>query len=110
MAQIETQSGIHLHMSSNPTAIIKEADGTTTVKVESLNKKSNKQSNNSGDKDSKGDQSSSSSSNEVLEIRGNQQVVLAVGRGAKTKGLGLEEVGVEMGESKLYSSLSMWKF
>eukprot|EP00878_Enallax_costatus_P002153 GHUV01002322.1.p1 GENE.GHUV01002322.1~~GHUV01002322.1.p1 ORF type:complete len:489 (+),score=103.23 GHUV01002322.1:186-1652(+) len=77
--QVTTQAGIYMHMCSNPTEIVKESDGTLTVKMEPANK----------DKDGSGSSSS--------EIRGNQQVVLAVGRAAKTKGLGLEEVGVEMG-------------
>jgi glutathione reductase (NADPH) len=83
--QVQSQAGIHMHMSSNPTEIIKESDGTLTVKLDPINK----------DKDSSS--SSSSSSGSSSEIRGNQQVVLAVGRAAKTKGLGLEELGVEMG-------------
>jgi glutathione reductase (NADPH) len=81
--QCTASSGIHMHMSSNPTEIIKEADGKLTVKVEPASK------------DKSGDSSSSSSSS--TEIRGNDTVVLAVGRAGKTKGLGLEEIGVEMG-------------
>jgi glutathione reductase (NADPH) len=72
-----------MHMSSNPTDIIQEADGKLTVKVEPANK----------DKHS----SNSSNSSSGTEIRGNDTVVLAVGRAGKTKGLGLEEIGVEMG-------------
>lgn len=83
--QVDSQSGIQLHMCANPTDIIKESDGTLTVKLEPLNKTS---------KEGKGVEGSSCSK---FEIRGNDQVVLAVGRGAKTKGLGLEDVGVEMG-------------
>jgi pyruvate/2-oxoglutarate dehydrogenase complex dihydrolipoamide dehydrogenase (E3) component len=82
-------AGIHMHMSSNPTEIIREADGTLTVKLEPAQKKDS--SNTAGSP-------GSSSSSGCSEIRGNHQVVLAVGRAAKTKGLGLEEAGVEMGE------------
>jgi pyruvate/2-oxoglutarate dehydrogenase complex dihydrolipoamide dehydrogenase (E3) component len=61
-------------MNANPTEVVKQPDGRLTVKVAGLN----------GGEDSC--------------IPDNDQVVLAVGRGSKTKGLGLEEAGVEMGE------------
>lgn len=67
-------TGLHLHMSANPTEVVKQPDGRLTVKISGLN----------GREDSC--------------ITDNDQVVLAVGRGAKTKGLGLEETGVELGE------------
>eukprot|EP00879_Flechtneria_rotunda_P010042 GHRR01010500.1.p1 GENE.GHRR01010500.1~~GHRR01010500.1.p1 ORF type:complete len:609 (+),score=239.62 GHRR01010500.1:462-2288(+) len=90
MEQCSGASGIHMHMRSNPTEIVKEADGTFTVKLEPIKKdKDNK------DKGISADASGNAAG--VTEIRGNQQVVLATGRSAKTKGLGLEEVGVEMG-------------
>uniref|UniRef100_A0A383VZR7 Glutathione-disulfide reductase n=1 Tax=Tetradesmus obliquus TaxID=3088 RepID=A0A383VZR7_TETOB len=81
MEQCTASAGIHMHMNCNPTDIIREADGSLTVKLAPAEKKD----------------SSSSSSSGGGEIRGNAQVVLAVGRAAKTKGLGLEEIGVEMG-------------
>lgn len=84
MEQCKAASGIYMHMNTNPTEIIKESDGSLTVKLESANK----------DKQNSGSTDSSSSS---TEIRGNGTVVLAVGRAGKTKGLGLEEIGVEMG-------------
>eukprot|EP00882_Tetradesmus_deserticola_P000964 GHRQ01001045.1.p1 GENE.GHRQ01001045.1~~GHRQ01001045.1.p1 ORF type:complete len:615 (+),score=246.99 GHRQ01001045.1:169-2013(+) len=95
--QCTASAGIHMHMGCNPTEIVRESDGTLTVKLEPKEKKD------SGDKESgKADKPSSqgngSSGSGCSEIRGNQQVVLAVGRAAKTKGLGLEEVGVEMGK------------
>jgi pyruvate/2-oxoglutarate dehydrogenase complex dihydrolipoamide dehydrogenase (E3) component len=88
MEQCTANAGINMHMSSNPTEIIREADGTLTVKLEPAQKKYS----------SNTASSASSSSSGCTEIRGNNQVVLAVGRAAKTKGLGLEEAGVEMGE------------
>jgi glutathione reductase (NADPH) len=84
MEQCKAASGIHMHMNTNPTQIIKEPDGSLTVKLEPANK----------DKQTTGSSDSSSSS---TEIRGNGTVVLAVGRAGKSKGLGLEEIGVEMG-------------
>ena len=59
----------------NPTEIIKQPDGKFTVKLAPVKEGGNE-----------------------VEIKDNDQVVLATGRGAKTKGLGLEEVGVELGE------------
>ena len=92
MEQCTASAGIHMHMNCNPTDIIREADGTLTVKLAPAEKK---------DGSSSSSSSSSSGSSGCGEIRGNAQVVLAVGRAAKTKGLGLEEVGVEMGECRL---------
>lgn len=74
-----------MHMNSNPTEIVKEADGTLTVKLQPANK-DKQAATASGGTDSSG-----------TEIRGNGTVVLAVGRAGKTKGLGLEEIGVDMG-------------
>lgn len=84
--QCTSASGIHMHMNSNPTEIIKEQDGTLTLKMEPISKD-----------DKQGSAGDSSSTKAASEIRGNNAVVLAVGRAGKTKGLGLEEVGVEMG-------------
>jgi pyruvate/2-oxoglutarate dehydrogenase complex dihydrolipoamide dehydrogenase (E3) component len=83
MDQCTASAGIYMHMNCNPAEIIRESDGTLTVKLAPAEKKGN---------------DSSSSSSGCSEIRGNAQVVLAVGRAAKTKGLGLEELGVEMGK------------
>lgn len=80
-----------MHMKSSPTEIVKESDGTLTVKLEPAKK----------DKDS-------SSGGDSIEIKGNQQVVLSVGRAANTKGLGLEEVGVEMGRFSLCSCMAIF--
>jgi pyruvate/2-oxoglutarate dehydrogenase complex dihydrolipoamide dehydrogenase (E3) component len=73
-----------MHMSSNPTEIVKESDGTLAVKLEPVSK-------------DKGSAGAAGADSTASEIRGNDTVVLAVGRAGKTKGLGLEEVGVEMG-------------
>jgi pyruvate/2-oxoglutarate dehydrogenase complex dihydrolipoamide dehydrogenase (E3) component len=100
MEQCTANAGIHMHMSSNPTEIIREADGTLTVELEPAQKKDSSNTASSAS-------SSSSSSSGCTEIRGNDQVVLAVGRAAKTKGLGLEEAGVEMGEWLFESSQSI---
>lgn len=91
MEQCTAASGIHMHMSSSPTAIIKESDGTLTVKLEPVSKDSK-------DQGSTGASTGAGAAGGgASEIRGNDTVVLAVGRAGKTKGLGLEEVGVEMG-------------
>jgi glutathione reductase (NADPH) len=92
MDQCTSASGIHLHTNTSPSDIIKEVDGKLTVKLEGMKKNADKPS--GGSSDSSG---SSSSSSAVTELRGNDTVVLAVGRAGKTKGLGLEDVGVEMG-------------
>lgn len=90
--QCTKASGINLHMRRNPTAIEKAPDGKLTVKIEPANK-DKRGSGSSGDSGS----SDSGSSGGSSEISGNNVVVLAVGRAASTKGLGLEDVGVELG-------------
>jgi len=86
MEQCTSATGIYMHMNSNPTEIVKEQDGTFTLKVEPISKD-----------DKHGSSGGNSSTKAATEIRGNNAVVLAVGRAGKTKGLGLEEIGVEMG-------------
>jgi pyruvate/2-oxoglutarate dehydrogenase complex dihydrolipoamide dehydrogenase (E3) component len=93
MEQCTANAGIHMHMSSNPTEIIRESNGTLTVKLEPAQKKDS-----AANQDKAESAAAGSSSSRCSEVSGNDQVVLAVGRAAKTKGLGLEEVGVEMGE------------
>ncbi|KAF6251553.1 hypothetical protein COO60DRAFT_1471586 [Scenedesmus sp. NREL 46B-D3] len=94
--QCTASAGIHMHMGCNPTEIVREADGTLTVKLAPMEKKdSSDKRAPTADKPSGGGGSGGGSG--CSEIRGNQQVVLAVGRAGKTKGLGLEDVGVEMG-------------
>lgn len=75
---------MHMHMGCNPTAIVREPDGTLTVQLEPASAKGR-------------GAGSGVDSNSTGEIRGSEQVVVAVGRAAKTAGLGLEGLGVEMG-------------
>lgn len=94
MQQCTSASGMHLHMNSSPTEIIKGADGKLTVK---LTTKSPPPSNDKQALAGSTNNDAAAASESPAEISGNDVVVLAVGRAGKIKGLGLEEVGVAMG-------------
>ncbi|GMH32296.1 hypothetical protein BSKO_00130 [Bryopsis sp. KO-2023] len=74
IAEQYATKGMNLHPAQSPTEIIKEEDGTFTVKL----------------KDGSGNES---------EIKGADKVMMATGRSPNTKGLGLEELGIETAKS-----------
>eukprot|EP00775_Hariotina_reticulata_P007825 gene7825-8022_t len=116
MQQCEQHSGIQMHMVSNPTVIIKEPDGSLTVRIEPVKPKEEQSQQESpqhhslGPASSRTDQDGStlqSGQQGVFEIRGNDQVVLAVGRGGKTKGLG-PKGSIQVDEHSRTNVPSIW--
>jgi glutathione reductase (NADPH) len=66
------QTGLQLHPGTSPTKVVKQPDGRLTVSL-------------------------SSKDGSSVEIKDNDQVLMATGRVPKTQGLGLESAGVKLG-------------